>query len=328
MKISIIGGGAFGATIAQVLAENGHETLVYDVKQANAANINKSIHPVFNEPLNKTIKATTSLVDLVDFSDFFVLAIPTKFIRSQLKELNKILKNDITIVNLSKGIETNTGKTISVICREEITKLAGYVVLTGPSHAEDLFEHKLTLLLSASTNNELATFVQLVFSNDKYLRIYTSHNVIGAELGGVAKNAIAVVSGMCMGLELGENARAALLTRGLGEISRLIIASGGEQKTAFGLAGVGDLFVTATSKKSRNYIAGIKIGAGVPIDDVYTTCTQTIEGINNIAALKMLSENLGVELPIICQAYEVIFNKVNFNEVINYLLSRELKTEH
>jgi len=329
MRISIIGGGAWGATLGQVLIDNGHQVLIYDVNSDAVDKINMKIHPFFGHSLPEDIQATTNLIDVVDFSTYFVLSVPTKFIRSALKSINPHLKQPSVFINVSKGIEPDTLKRVSEIVEEEIDAkhLRGFVVLTGPSHAEEVIERKLTLLTSSSQDDDLAKEIQYIFANDKYLRIYTSSDLIGCEVGGAVKNAIAVISGACTGLGLGENARAAVITRGIVEIVRVVEMMGGKKETAFGLTGIGDLIVTASSENSRNFKAGRKIGLGMKLDQVYATEAQTIEGIRTIEAMHQLSLLRGVELPMINVAYAIIFEGLSAEEGLQRLLSRDLKSE-
>ncbi|MFH0767666.1 MAG: NAD(P)H-dependent glycerol-3-phosphate dehydrogenase, partial [Bacillota bacterium] len=218
---------------------------------------------------------------------------------------------------------------VSEIVEEEISEsnLLGFVVLTGPSHAEEVILRKLTLLVSSSKNLELAQEVQRIFSNDQYLRVYSSSDLIGCEFGGAVKNAIAVISGACTGLGLGENARAAVITRGIIEIVRVVEVMGGKRETAFGLTGIGDLIVTASSENSRNFTAGKKIGQGIPIEQIYAEQKQTIEGIRTIEAMHHLSQVYHIDLPLINVAYEILQNKLEVGEALKKMLSRDLKSE-
>ena len=329
MKISIIGGGAWGTTLGQVLIDNGHEVLIYDVNPDAIQKINNHIHPFFGHELPIGVKATSSLSEIIQFSNYFVLSVPTKVIRPVLKTMNPYLIQPSVFINVSKGIEPDTLKRVSEIVEEEVesSHLKGFVVLTGPSHAEEVIERKLTLLVSSSKDMELATEVQYIFANDKYLRIYTSADLIGAEVGGAVKNAIAVISGACTGLGLGENARAAVITRGIVEIVRVVELMGGKKETAFGLTGIGDLIVTASSENSRNFKAGRKIGLGMKIDEVYQSEAQTIEGVRTIEAMHHLSVLHHVDLPMINVAYEMIFKGLSAEEGLQKLLSRDLKSE-
>ncbi len=329
MKIGVIGGGAWGTTLGQTLIDNGHSVLIYDLNPKAVDKINMHLHPFFDTVLPESEKATLLLQEVIDFADIFLLSVPTKAVRSVLKEINILLNKKVTFINVSKGIEPETLKRVSEIVEEEISSdyLFGFVVLTGPSHAEEVILRKLTMLVSSSKNEKLAKKVQKIFSNDQYLRVYTSTDLIGCEFGGAVKNAIAVISGACTGMGLGENARAAVITRGVIEIVRVVEMMGGKRDTAFGLTGIGDLIVTASSENSRNFTAGKKIGQGIPIDQIYAEQKQTIEGIRTIEALHHLSEVYHVDLPMINVAYEIIQNKLSVVEALPKLLSRDLKSE-
>ncbi len=329
MRLGIIGGGAWGATLGQTLIDNGHEVLIYDYNINTVDKINHHLHPFFDTVLPLTEKATNNLKEVIDFADYFILSVPTKAVRSVLKEMNLLLNKKVTFINVSKGIEPETLKRVSEIVDEEISSknLNGFVVLTGPSHAEEVIVRKLTLLVSSSKDLKLAQEIQKIFSNEQYLRVYTSTDLIGCEFGGAVKNAIAVISGACTGMGLGENARAAVITRGIIEIVRVVEMMGGKRDTAFGLTGIGDLIVTASSENSRNFKAGKKIGQGIPIDQIYAEQKQTIEGIRTIEALHKLSQVYHVDLPMINVAYEIIQNKLSVEEALPKLLSRDLKSE-
>lgn len=332
MNITVIGGGSWGTTLAQVLTDNGHTCLIYDINASFVDAINNThIHPFFTDVvLPESISATLDLEKAVNFSDYLLLAVPTKVMREVvLRGINKLLTSPKVFINVSKGIEPGTLKRISEIVEEEIDPkyLKGFVVLTGPSHAEEVILRKLTVLVSASKNHELAKEVQLLFSNDKYLRVYTSNDLIGCELGGAIKNAIAVVSGISTGIGLGENARAALISRGVLEIVAIVGALGGKKETAFGLTGIGDLIVTASSENSRNFRAGKKIGLGENVLDVVNNSTQTVEGVRTIVAANQIAEQYNLTLPIIQTAYQVLFNGLEAKEAVYKLLSRALKME-
>lgn len=332
MNITVIGGGSWGTTLAQVLTDNGHTCLIYDINASFVDAINNThIHPFFTDVvLPESISATLDLENAVNFSDYLLLAVPTKVMREVvLRGINKLLTSPKVFINVSKGIEPGTLKRISEIVEEEIDPkyLKGFVVLTGPSHAEEVILRKLTVLVSASKDHELAKEVQLLFSNDKYLRVYTSNDLIGCELGGAIKNAIAVVSGISTGLGLGENARAALISRGVLEIVAIVEALGGKKETAFGLTGIGDLIVTASSENSRNFRAGKKIGLGENVLDVVNNSTQTVEGVRTIVAANQIAEQYNLTLPIIQTAYQVLFNGLEAKEAVYKLLSRALKME-
>ena len=224
MKISVIGGGAWGTTLSQALSDNKHEVLIREINADFVNRINEEhTHPFFDVTIPSSIRATLSLEEAVEFSDVIMICVPTKFIRSVLTEINVLIKEPKLFINVSKGIEPNTSYCVSQIVSEVIepNKLKGYVNLSGPSHAEEMILRKLTALVSASHNEEHAKFVQDLFSNKRYLRVYTSNDVIGVETAGAIKNAIAIVSGICSGMGLGENARAFLISRGVLEIVKI-----------------------------------------------------------------------------------------------------------
>lgn len=329
MKFSIMGGGAWGTTLGQLLTDNGHEVLIYDIKDMHVEKINHHLHPFFDTTLPQSMRATSNFKEVIDYSSTYLLSVPTKVVRDVLKKMNTYLSQPSTFINVSKGIEPLTSKRVSEIVNEEITPeyFKGFVVLTGPSHAEEVILRKLTLLVTASDDQQLASDMQHIFSNDAYLRVYTSNDLIGCEVGGAVKNAIAVISGACTGLGLGENARAAVITRGIVEIVRIVEVMGGKKETAFGLTGVGDLIVTASSENSRNFSAGKKLGQGFSIDQIYKEQKQTIEGIRTIEAMHDLAFKHKIELPMIEIAYKIIHNQVSMEDAVTQLLSRDLKSE-
>ena len=330
MKVSCIGGGAWGTTLAQVLSDNHHEVLIRDINPIFVDKINKEhTHPFFDITIPENIKATLSLEDAIKFSDIVLLSVPTKVTRSVLQEINTFLKKPTLFINVSKGIEPETSYCVSQIVKEEIDGkyLKGYVNLSGPSHAEELILRKLTALVAASTSEEDAKFVQTLFSNARYLRVYTSSDVIGVETSGAIKNAIAIVSGVAFGMGLGENARAFLISRGVREIVLIVSALGGKTETAYGLSGVGDLIVTASSLNSRNFQCGLKIGQGMSVNEALASMTQTVEGIKTIEAAYQIGLKYNLELPIISAAYQVIKNESTAKEALSNLLSRSLKEQ-
>lgn len=330
MKITCIGGGAWGTTLAQVLSDNHHDVLIQDINPVFVNKINQEhTHPFFDITIPEVITATLSLEKAVQFSDIILLCVPTKAMRSVVREVGKLLQGPKLFINVSKGIEPGTSYCVSQIVEEEIPSsfLKGYVNLSGPSHAEELILRKLTALVAASKSSEAAKFVQHLFSNERYLRVYTSSDVIGVETSGAIKNAIAIVSGVAYGMGLGENARAFLISRGVREIVLIVSALGGNPETAYGLSGVGDLIVTASSFNSRNFQCGLKIGQGMPVKEALASMLQTVEGIKTIEAAYQIGEKYHLELPIISAAYEVIQNQSTAKDALGKLLSRSLKEE-
>jgi glycerol-3-phosphate dehydrogenase (NAD(P)+) len=329
MNVSVLGAGAWGITIAQTLTDNGHNVAIYDVNKEFVDSINNGSHPFFKDNKIENIKGFYTLKEALDFAPYIVICVPTKFTRGLLKEVNTLLTDKKVFINVSKGIEPDTSKCVREIVDDEIDKkfIRGYASLSGPSHAEELIQRKLTLLVSASMDKEIAKEVQLLFANGTYLRVYTSTDVIGCEIGGAIKNAIAVVSGVLTGLGLGENARAALISRGILEIERVVVAMGGKKETAFGLTGMGDLIVTASSLNSRNFNAGIAIGRGESAADAVKNSKQTVEGVRAVLAAYQIGKKFNIELPIINAAYSVLYENIDPVIAIRGVLSRELKAE-
>lgn len=330
MNVSIIGGGSWGTTLAQVLSDNGNDVLIRDINDKFVEKINNEhLHPFFDTIIPANIKATLDLSEAVNYSDVLVLCVPTKVMRNVLHEINKLINDKKLFVNVSKGIEPDTSYRVSQIVFDEIdeNKLSGYVALSGPSHAEEVILRKVTSLVAASSNHELALTIQKLFSNDKYMRVYTSDDVIGVETGGAIKNAIAIVSGVATGMGLGENARAFLITRGVKEIVSIVTALGGKMETAYGLSGIGDLIVTASSMNSRNFQCGLKLGSGMSVDEAIGSINQSVEGVRAIMAGHEIGIKYNLELPIIDTAYLVVTGKIDAKEALGKLLGRSLKSE-
>ena len=249
--------------------------------------------------------------------------------RTVLRNINNILTEKKLFINVSKGIEPNTLSRVSEIVYDEVNNenILGYVCLTGPSHAEEIIERKLTCLVSASNNEEYALKVQEAFSNTTYMRVYRIDDYIGAELNGSIKNALAVVSGVAFGYGLLENTRAALITRGIIELRDIAVALGSKKETVYGLTGLGDLIVTASSFNSRNFKAGKLIGEGNNVDDVVNNSKMIVEGVRAIEACYQVGQKYNLDLPIINTAYEVCYKGLSVKDAINHLLQRGLRIE-
>lgn len=330
MNLSIIGGGSFGTVLAQVLTDNKHNVLIREINPDFVNKINNDhIHPFFNEPISSEIKATLNLEETLNFADIVVLCVPTAVMRSVLKEIGQVIKEPKIFINVSKGIEPSTSKLVSDIVYEEIPNqfVKGFCVLAGPSFAIEILRRKATTLVAASNDGDIARLIQTTFANPNYLRVYTSHDVIGVEVCGAVKNAIAFVSGMAEGLDLGMNARAALLTRGNREIIKIVKALGGLESTCYGLTGIGDLFLTASSIESRNFQAGKRVGQGEPLDHVLSSTKTVVEGIRAIDASYHIGQTFNLDLPIINLAHKIIFDNFNVNSGVSQLLSRKLIEE-
>lgn len=329
MKISIIGGGAWGTTLGQVLVDNKHQVFIYEPNLSHLNKINNGVHPVFDLNITSKIKASNNLLDVINFSNTLLLVLPSKYIKETIEKIVVLKPSKLNIINASKGICPDTLLMINQIIKESIPSsiLENYATITGPSHAEEVILRKLTMLTVASNNEAFATKVQYLFSNQKYLRVYRSYDLIGAEVGGCVKNALAVMSGFATGLGLGENARAALITRGLNEIKRITLAYGGKIETVYGLTGLGDLVVTCFSENSRNYQAGKKLAEGYSIEEIEKHSKQTIEGFRSIKALYKYGKKNNLYLPLIEISWQLINNEFSKDEVIKLLLEKNLKEE-
>lgn len=326
MTISILGSGSWSTAIADLLAEK-EKVLIYArdekvVSSINKDHINKKYFPNIN--INENIKATSNLKEIFE-NKYIVNGIPTQQVRNVLNKANEFLTDDHVIINLSKGLELNTHKRISEIFYE-FNKNISFVALSGPSHAEEVILKMPTTVVAASKDLNLAIEVQNIFVRD-YFRVYSSNDLIGVELGGAIKNILAFGIGIAQGLGYGDNAKAALITRGIHEMSKFACEFGAEFKTINGLAGVGDLIVTATSKHSRNNRAGILIGEGLSIDELSDKINMVVEGIPTTRSVYELAKNKNIELPITNEIYQVLFNNKDCKDSVDDLMMRDIKSE-
>ncbi len=327
-KIGIIGAGGWGTTLGIVLNQNGYDALLWthETETSNAINrehTNKDY--LANVQLPDTLRCTTDPKEL-DRYDVILNAIPTQFIRSAIRDYRIPIKSKY-IINGSKGIETGSLKRISEIFREcADIKSEQYAVLTGPSHAEEVSRKMPTTVVTASENVIFADAVQKIFSNDTF-RVYSSDDVVGCEIGGSLKNVIAIAAGIIDGLQLGDNTKAALITRGLAEISRLGIAMGAKPLTFSGLSGLGDLIVTCNSKHSRNRFVGEMIGRGKKLRQIVEEMKMIAEGVKTTESAYHLRMRHGVEMPITEQVYNILFNDIEPKTAIRELMSRTSKRE-
>ncbi len=330
MKITVIGGGSWGLALSKVLSNNDHDVLVYDVNPKIVEKINElHICLQLNEDIPENIMATSSMEDAMNFSEIVLFVVPTKVLRIAIKDALVYIKKPKLIINAAKGIEPETFLRISEIFSEMIPAnlLKGFVALSGPSHAEEVIRGLTTVVTAASEKEEDAIYVQNLFHNTEYFRVYTSTDLKGAELGGALKNIFALASGLIAGKGLGDNARAALITRGLVEMSKFYEIYGADPKSLMGLSGIGDLVVTCTSPHSRNYQAGFKIGNGKDLEETLNSMTMVVEGIRTCEAAYKYAKSKNLEMPIISAVYDVLFNKMDPDIAKNTLLGRSSKPE-
>lgn len=332
MKVTIIGAGSWGSALARLLADNNHSVLLYDISQETIDEINQfhtNLSKLPQGTLPITVVATTNLFQAINSSDIIVLSVPTKVIRETLIEMAKVIQSPKLFVNASKGLEPLTHKRVSEIVKEEIPqdRIKGFVALTGPSHAEEVIQGLPTAICSASESSEDAKLIQTLFSNTVNFRVYTLNDLIGAELGGALKNVYAVASGMLEGLGYGDNARAALISRALFEMTKLAVALGAKEATLFGLTGLGDLVVTTSSHHSRNFQAGVKLSQGKNLEQTIQSIPMVVEGFRTTLAAYDVAKLLMIDTPIIDAVYSVIYEKQDVKLAVQELMMRALKDE-
>ena len=330
-NITVIGAGSWGTALAQVLCDNKNNVTLYDLNQdvVNDINQNHQNSRFFADiTLPSSLVATTNLKEALKEAQLILLSVPTKVMSDVLKSINQELDHQVMIINASKGIEPGTHKRVSEIVKEEIDPnyLEAFVALTGPSHAEEVIERAVTTVTCASTVAEKANIIQEMFNN-QYFRVYRVDDLIGVEIGGSIKNVIALAAGIIAGLGYGDNAKAALITRGLVEIKRLGTAVGAKEETFSGLSGLGDLIVTCTSVHSRNWQAGYKIGSGSDLQEAIDSMTMVVEGVRTCQATYEMIQSLQIEMPIVETVYGVIFNKLDPRDAIAQLMMRDMKPE-
>ncbi|AMA62261.1 MAG: NAD(P)H-dependent glycerol-3-phosphate dehydrogenase [Kurthia gibsonii] len=330
-KVTVFGAGSWGTALATVLAENGHDTLLWSHREDQAQEIqqqhtNEKYLPGTVLPQN--LCATSDVASAVEHAEVIVMAVPTKGIRETCQKIMKTLNRQIIFVHVSKGIEPDSLIRISEIMKEELAEevVKDIVVLSGPSHAEEVVKKHPTTVASSCENLESAVVVQDLFMNH-YFRVYTNEDVVGVELGGALKNVIALAAGVSDGIGFGDNAKAALITRGLAEISRLGIKMGANPMTFMGLAGMGDLIVTCTSVHSRNWRAGNLLGKGLKLEEVLEQMGMVVEGVRTTKAAHQLADKYEVSMPIVQALYAVLFEDQSAKEMVEKLMLRMKKSE-
>ena len=325
-KISIIGSGSWGVALGIYLAGQGHDVKIWSFSEEEKDLINNERKCKFlpKAVIPEGVYCSTDVKEVLEGTELILHVTPSKFTRDVIKQYKDFVK-DQGVVICSKGFEATTLKTLDDVAKEELPN-SKIGVLSGPSHAEEVSVLIPTALVVASEYKELSDMVVDIFKSDK-MRMYTSKDVKGVELGGALKNIIAFCAGVSAGLNLGDNTFAALVTRGLVEISRLGVALGGNKETFYGLTGLGDLIVTCSSMHSRNRRAGMLIGQGKTIEETRKEVGMTIESIDNIEVAYKLAKMYNIEVPIINAVYEVLFNSLDPKEAVTMLMTRDLKEE-
>ena len=327
-KICVLGAGSWGSALALSLAKKGYNVTMWTLSQEQANKINSTKENIDYLPgvlFPNNIMLTTNIEEAVIDSKLIVLAVPSQAIRSVCAQIKPFVKDNQILVDVAKGLERGSGLRLSQVCEEELPNNP-YVALSGPSHAEEVAKDIPTTLVVACENIEIAQEVQNIFMSPK-LRVYTNPDVIGVELGGALKNIIAFGAGICDGLGYGDNTKAALMTRGIREISRLGIALGADSSTFSGLSGIGDLIVTCTSMHSRNRRAGILIGQGKSLDETLKEVKMVVEGITATEVAHDVAKKMGIDMPITSAIYSVLYEGKSANEVVVNLMMRSKKHE-
>ena len=327
-KVGIIGAGSWGIALAVLLHKNGHEITVWskieqEIAMLKAEHEHKDKLPGVKLPQDMVF--TTDLQQAVTGMNLLVLAVPSAFTRSTAKLLKEVVEKDQIIVNVAKGIEENTLMTLSQIIEEEVPQ-AVVAVLSGPSHAEEVGRGIPTTIVVGARKKATAEYLQNIFMNDVF-RVYTSSDVLGIELGGSLKNVVALAAGIADGLGYGDNTKAALITRGITEIARVGVAMGARFETFCGLTGIGDLIVTCASMHSRNRRAGILIGQGKSMEEAMDEVKMVVEGVYSAKAAMGLAEKYQVQLPIIEQVNQILFEGKAADEAVKDLMLRDKKIE-
>ncbi len=328
-KVGIIGAGSWGVALATVLDENGHELTVWSLLEDEVNMLNKEHEHKSKLPgvkLSEQILFTTDLEKTIKGKDLIVLAVPSPYVRSTAKNMRPYVTEGQIIVDVAKGIEEDSLMPMTEILAEEIP-FADLAILSGPSHAEEVSRKMPTSIVAGARKKATAEYVQNLFMNS-YFRVYTSPDVLGIGLGGSLKNVIALAAGMADGLGCGDNTKAALITRGIKEISRLAEKRGAYDETVMGLSGLGDLIVTCASVHSRNRKAGFLIGQGKSMQEAMDEVQMIVEGVYSAKAARKMAEAYGIELPIIDEVNRVLFEDKNAKEALLDLMQRDKKKEH
>lgn len=327
-KIAVIGAGSWGTALAITLSNKGHEVKIWDVNKEHLQELKDNKENVRYLPGIKfcdKLQPVDTVAEAMDDARMVLFSAPAQHFRSALDNALPYISQDMIVVNVAKGIEQKTLKRMSEIAHDKMANMK-YVTLSGPSHAEEVGLEMPTTVVVASTDIKLAEYVQDIFITDKF-RVYTSSDVIGVELGGALKNIIALGAGISDGMGYGDNAKAAMMTRGIAEIARLGVKLGADVHTFSGLTGIGDLIVTCTSMHSRNRRCGIMIGEGMTPKDATEKVGMVVEGMFTTEAAYELAQREGVEMPITEGIYAVINDKIDARDAVNQLMTRDRKSE-
>lgn len=326
-KVTFLGGGSFGTALSILLGNKGYEVAIWDRASSVVDEINKqrkNDRYIKNLIIPENVTAFTDVDEALEGAQVVVLAVPSHIIRTICKSIKGKIGEEVIVVSIAKGIEEGTDLRLSQVIEEELPNPV--VILSGPSHAEEVAVGIPTTLVASSNNMKYAEKVQDLFMSPTF-RVYTNEDLVGVEIGGAVKNIIALAAGISDGIGYGDNTKAALMTRGMKEISRIGLALGGKVETFYGLTGMGDLIVTCTSMHSRNRRAGILIGKGKSLDEAQAEIGMVVEGVKSCHAFYELKKKLGVEMPITDVLYRVLFEGKNPVEAVEELMARDKKDE-
>lgn len=328
MKIAVIGDGGWGTANALLLLGYGHDVTVwgafpdYVEEQKRTRRNERFLRGVV---LPDTLKLTSDRREAVRGAEVVVLAPPSKYFASVMEDFKGLIRKDQLVVSLTKGLCEKTHKRMSALAKE-ILGLKSVVALAGPTHAEEVSRGIPTTIVAACEDMEKAKRVQQIWSGPLF-RVYTSDDPVGVEIGGAVKNVIAIAVGCSDGMGFGDNTRAALITRGLAELKRFVIAYGGKPETLSGLAGIGDLIVTCTSAHSRNHSVGVRLGKGERIADILDSMQMVAEGVWNSKVVHDLAKQMNVEMPICDLVYALCYEEFDAHKAVEAMMTRELKSE-
>ena len=326
-NFAIIGSGSWGTALGIYLKKRGHNVKIWSFSEDEIRAINDERRCVFlpNVEIPEGLKCSSDFEEVLIDADIILHVTPSKFVRNTIKNYKNFVKENQIVLMCSKGFEAETEYTLDQVMEEELPGIKTGI-LSGPSHAEEVSRDIPTAMVIASRHKDVREIVAEEFKSET-MRLYTSEDVRGVELGGALKNIIAFCAGISVGLNQGDNTFAALLSRGLVEIARLGVAMGGEEKTFYGLTGLGDLIVTCGSIHSRNRKAGELIGKGLSIEETKKEVGMTIESIDNIEVAYKLAQKYGIEMPITEKVYEVLYKGLSPEEATNMLMTRDQKSE-
>ena len=330
MKVSVLGCGTWGSAVAQALADNGVEVTAWQRYKNKSLEMESTRrHPILKDiEFNSNILFTSDFDNAIVSGNIIILAVPSDAVREVILQASDKLTENSIIVNLAKGIENNTLMTMSQVIHIESGLKANQIVsLYGPSHAEEVVKKLPTTLVAGCVEDNTSILIQELMSSE-FLRIYTNDDILGVEIGGSLKNIMAIAAGVCDGIGYGDNSKAAILTRGMNEMTKLGLIMGANESTFFGLSGIGDLLVTALSKHSRNRFVGEKIGKGESLDSIMGSMKMVAEGINTCKAIPHLVKKYKIEMPISESIHDILFNKKDPLKVVKELMTRKLGPEN